>query len=967
MYNFTKRMALVISFLLPLVLLAQTGTIRGTVIEDASGETLIGVTVVLQGTDSGTSTDFDGAFELNVAPGTYSLEISYISYQPITITDIVVADGEVNLLENIRMLSDSEQLEEVVITAEVIRSSETALMTIKRKSSSLVDGISSAKFKKIGDSNAASAVKRVTGVSVEGGKYVYVRGLGDRYTKTMLNGMDIPGLDPDRNSLQIDIFPTNLISNMMVYKSATADLPADFTGGVVNIETKDFPDERIFDVSLSMGFTPGQHLNSDFLTYDGGATDWLGFDDGTRELPTAARRLTIPSPLSGDPAAVTGAFVRDFSPTLGTKTTTSLPDFSLGFSYGDQKTFDNDNKLGYIVSGTYKSSRAFYDDYNLGEYQLSSNSEVNELTASTTREGQLSEENVLLGGLVGLAFKTKQSKYKLSVMHLQNGEKKTGQFDIFNNSDAAGQSGYEGFVDNLDYSQRRLTNIFLKGEYFNEDKTWEGSWSVSPTLSGLSDPDVRSAGFSIRSGNDFIINPGEVGVPNRIWRSLDETNIVSRVDLTRRYNLFDQEAKLKFGAGYVFKERDYSILSYSLAFFGNQPDYNGNTEIILDDQFLYPLGPVYYSSGNNVPNPNEYNSTVNNTSVYISNEFNPTPNLKAMIGLRAENYVQHHTGRDATFASSGTDGNNLVDAEVLNSLDLFPSINLTQTLGESQNLRFSYAKTIARPSFKELSFAQILDPVSNRIFNGGLFVYDDIQNNWSGNLTETRIQNLDLRWEAFSEGGQLLSVSAFYKHFSNPIELVRIPTAQTSNEFQPRNVGDGQVYGLEFEVRRKLGFIAPRLLDKVSFNTNITIVRSAIEMTDTEFNSRQSFAKEGQEVSRTRDMAGQAPYIINAGLVYSDIEKAFNMGVYYNVKGSTLTVVGGGLFPDVYSEPFHGLKFTMNKSVGPDDRLSIGLEVDNILNDVREENFVGFNAADQVYTQFSPGTSIGLNLKYSIF
>jgi len=960
MYNSIFRLFAVFLALVPTLLFSQSGTIKGTVLEDESGETLIGVTVMLDGTDKGTSTDFDGAFEITADPGVYDVVISYISYESITIPGVEVVADQVNQLDVIKMLSESEMIEEIVITAAVVRSSEAALMTIKKKSSSLVDGISASKFKKIGDSNAASAVKRVTGVSVEGGKYVYVRGLGDRYTKTMLNSIDIPGLDPDRNSLQIDIFPTNLISNMMVHKTAVAELPADFTGGVVNIETKEFPEEEMFDVSFSLGFNPSMHLNSDFLTQEGSSTDWLGFDDGTRALPKYAQLDVIPSPVSGYSDGVVGDFVSSFNPNLATTTKTSLPDFSFGASYGNQKTFDNDNKLGYIFSGTYKKSNTFYDSVNLGEYQRPIESDAFELVSATTQQGQVSEENVLLGGMAGLAFKTKNSKHKLAVIHLQNGESKTAMFDIDNNSDAVGQSGFIAHSNNLEYSQRRVTNVLLNGQYFNADGTWDAEWSLSPTLSSMTDPDVRKTAFSEIGGGDLFFSAGAGGNPSRIWRFLDEVSLVGKADITRSYQLFDREAKLKFGAGQVVKERDYNILTYNLQFFGGQPDYNGDVNNVLSEEFLFPQGNVYYASGNNNPNPNAYNSTSSNTSAYVSNEFYPYASLKAIVGLRMENYVQRHTGRDVQFASQGV-GNNLEDEVVLNSLDLFPSINLSQTLSENQNLRFSYSKTIARPSFKELSYAQIIDPLSNRIFNGGLFTYND----WDGQLTETRINNLDLRWEAFKAGGQLISVSAFYKHFDKPIELVRIPEAQTSNEFQPRNVGDGQVFGLELELRRKLGFISP-MMENFSFNTNITLAKSQIEMTQLESDARLAYAKIGEEVTKTRAMAGQAPYIINTGLVYNAIDKALDMGLYYNVKGETLVVVGGGLFPDVYSQPFHSLKFSVNKSLGKEDRMSVSFDVDNLLNNVRVDNYQGFNATNQIYSSYNPGITFGLGLKYSI-
>ncbi|MFZ5973598.1 MAG: TonB-dependent receptor domain-containing protein [Bacteroidota bacterium] len=938
---------------------AQNGSVRGQVIDDATGEGLIGVSVAVKGTTKGTITDFEGKFEISLPAGTYELQASFVSFETVNITNVVVTGGQVNLLNGIRMKESVEVLESVVVTAEAIRSSEAALITIKRKAPNVMDGISAANFRKIGDSDAADAAKRVTGVSVEGGKYVYVRGIGDRYTKTTLNNVDIPGLDPDRNSLQMDIFPTSLIDNMVVMKSSVAEMSADFTGGVVNIETKDFPDERVFDVSLSMGVNPSMHFNPNYITYQGSKTDFLGFDNGMRALPLEARKETIPSPVSGNSDQTVNRFLKKFDPTLGAQNSTSFMDYGMGLSYANQLSMRGERKLGFIFSGTYKNSTRFYDDMTYGEYQRLIDPSEYELRYATIQNGAVGENSVLLGGMAGVAFKTQKNKLQLTALHLQNGESRAGQFRIDNDGEAVGQSGYIAQSNNLEYNQRGLTNILLNGEHYNANGSWKIDWRLSPTLSKLSDPDIRKTAFTL-SPTDTSFISGAGGNPSRIWRNLDEVNAMGKVDVTKEYSLFQSAAKLKFGLSHVYKERDYEILSYDLQFFGQQPEFNFNPNNVLKSEFLYPNGTVYYSSGNNVPNPNAYNSNVQYSAAYVSNEFSPVQKLKTIVGLRLENYVQRHTGRDVQYASFGT-GNNLVNAKVLDALDLFPSANFIYALNDQQNLRVSYSKTIARPSFKELSFAQILDPITNRIFNGGLFTYND----WDGKLTETRINNFDLRWEHFMANGQLLSVSAFYKAFDNPIELVRIPEQQTSTEYQPRNVGDGRLVGVELEVRKSLDFVAPRL-SKFNFSGNVTVVQSQIEMTDREYNSRLTYVKEGETLKNTRQMAGQAPYIVNAGFGYEDATLGLDAGLFYNVKGSTLSIVGAGLFPDVYAEPFHSLNFNLNKTLGANKRSSVGINVSNLMNDIREEVYKGFRAENQTFTRFSPGVAVSVGLKYSL-
>ena len=966
MNNIFRQFAALFTFLVSTVLLAQQGIIRGTVIEDATGDPLFGVTVVIKGTTNGAITDFDGKFQINAAPGTYEVKASFVSFQTVSITDVSVNSDAPTVLSQIRLKEDVAMLEEVVVTAEVIKTTEAALMTVKRKSASLIDGISSANFKKIGDSDAASAIKRVTGVSVEGGKYVYIRGIGDRYTKTMLNTMDIPGLDPDRNSLQIDIFPTNLIDNMIVYKTATADLPADFTGGAVNIETKDFPDERIMDVSFGISFNPSMHFNNDFLTQSGSSTDWLGFDNGLRTLPAGGRNTNIPSPLNpGYSRAQVAAFNNSFNKQMGAKQATSFMDYSLGFTYGDQKELKNGHKLGYIFSSTYKSTTTHFDDVVYGEYQILEGLDTsNELVPATIQTGSESRKSVLLGGLAGIAYKTNNSKYKLNLMHLQNSDRLSARFNILDDpqDQAIGKSGFSGNADNLEFAQRGLTNVLIAGEHHFGNSDWTLDWKFSPTFSNITEPDVRKAAFT-NEGSEKTINGGAAGFPTRIWRFLDEVNYSSRVDLVKDSRVFGNEAIFKAGLSYTFKERDYEILQYQLQFFGAQPIWTGNPDDIFQEDNLYPApGTGYLQSGNSSPNSNAYNSNVNYVAGYISAEVSPFPRFKSILGLRLENYQQRHTGRDISYAqSNGNAGNSLNNDVVLDAADLFPSANLIYNLTDKQNLRFSVSRTISRPSFKELSFAQILDPLSNRTFNGGLFAYDG---EWDGNLRATYINNFDLRWELFMPNGQLFSVSAFYKTFNDPIELVRIRQAQTTNEFQPRNVGDGTLIGLEVEVRKSLDFLTQNL-SNFTWITNITLAKTKLEMSDIEFKARNDFRKSGQQITNERKMAGQAPYVINAGVSYENFKTKIDAGLYYNVQGKTLTAVGGGLFPDVYSEPFNSLNLSMNKCFGEKENVSMNFSVNNLLNDDREEFYNGFEAAPQFFSGRSPGRSFSMGASYS--
>ncbi len=954
-----KYLLIVFLTILSLSSYSQEGTIRGTVIDDETGETLVGVSVLVKGTTSGTITDLDGKFSIDQSPGNYTLQLSYISYQTLVVEEIEVTAGETTLLNNLRLKESVTELGEVVVTANQARNTDAALQTMKRKSASIMDGISAAKIELTGDGTAVEAAKRVTGVSIEGGKYVYIRGLGDRYSKTTLNSIDIPGLDPDRNTLQMDIFPTNLIDNITVKKNFTADLPADFTGGLLNVETKDFPDKQIFNISLGTSYNPSMNLNPDFITYEGGKTDFLGFDDGTRALPEKAKSNNIPVPYSGYSDEEVNQFIKSFNPKLGAIRQNSMLDLSASMSLGNQielgdQSNGNNQKLGYIFSLSYKSEYTYYDDVFFGEYQRRGDPETYEMKYATERQGEMGEHNVLAGALGGIAYKTNYSKIRLTAMHLQKGTSRAGLFNIKNSPDAVGQSGYRASSDNLEYNQRSLTNILLHGKHVIDQSDLEIDWRVSPTFSSSKDPDIRNTAFTEKR-NDTLFNAGAGGNPSRLWRDLDQINIAGKIDITKRYQLIERKAKIKFGISHTYKDRSYEILQYDMGFTGNQEWPVPEANEVLNPSYIYPNQPngVYYQNGNNDPNSNAYESNSSNSSIYVSNEFEPLRHFKTIIGLRAEQHLQRHTGRDQS-EKYVLDNDKVIDA-----MDLFPSVNFIYSLTEKQNLRLAYNKSIARPSFKEMSFAQILDPISNRIFNGSFFIYD----NWDGDLKETRIDNLDLRWELFFNRGQMFSISTFYKHFNQAIELVRIPEQQTSTEYQPRNVGDGDLYGLEIEFNKDLNFIHPAWRN-LNLNGNLTLVESNIEMSENEFNSRKQFEKEGQTIEKTRQMAGQSPYVINAGLTYSNPQWGLATGAFYNVKGPTLQIVGGGLFPDIYMESYHSLDFSINKKLGQNKKTLVELKISNILNDKKESLYKSFKASPKTYSSYNPGRTFSLGVKY---
>src|SRR5680860_482632 len=329
-----KLKLIVSAFIFSIVQFAysQQGELTGKLIDSDFQDPIAFANVLVKGTTTGTTSDFDGKYSLSLDVGSYTLSYSYLGYKTVEVTDIIVKAGEVTSV-NVTLEPLAENLDEVVVSVSVKKNTETAVLGIQKKAVNLLDGLSAEAFKKSGSSDVASAIKSVPGVSVQGGKYVYVRGLGDRYTKSILNGVDIPGLDPDRNTIQLDIFPTNIIDNVLVLKSASADLPADFTGGMVNIITKDYPTQREYSLSLSGAYNPDMHFKDNYLDYKGSGTDFLGFDDGTRDVPIN-KNQDIPNTFDFDPRLTT--ITKRFNPELSAMRTKSLMDYSFGFTAGNQ-------------------------------------------------------------------------------------------------------------------------------------------------------------------------------------------------------------------------------------------------------------------------------------------------------------------------------------------------------------------------------------------------------------------------------------------------------------------------------------------------------------------------------------------------------------------------------------------------------------------------------------------------------
>ncbi len=931
-----KQFILFISTILfAYTLTAQSGTIRGIVIDDDLGETVIGANVYVgNGAAYGTFTDIDGAYNLNVPAGTHTLTFSYTSYTTQTINEVVVKEGEVTVID-IRMKEATELIEEVVVTAKSIKNTESALLTMQKKSANVIDGVSAQAIAKSGDSDVGEAIKRVTGVTVEGGKNVYVRGLGDRYTKTILNEMELPSLDPDRNTIQIDLFPTNIVDNIVVYKTFTPDLAGDFTGGTVDIKLKDFPEQKIFNISASLGYNSVTSFNNQFLTYDSKSADIFGLGADNRALPLDKDALTPLPVFSTELEEQT----RSFGSNMSTQTTSPFLNQSYNISLGNQINRDKVT-LGYSAALGYKNNNTHLEDAVINQYWKNSNKSINGLVDIETDISQISTNEVLWNGLLNGSVKFGNTSSSLSLFHTQDGIKTASR----GNTTTGDESGtpnttLERHV--LYYNQRSISNAVFDVRHVLPKQKLEFSFKASPSLSLNKEPDIRQTIYNTEDGG-YSLNPGEGGLVSRVYRDLQEFAVNGKFDVKKEFKMKTGEAKIKGGAAYFTKFRDFSVVEYNFRESGNDMIFTGDPNQLFEDKSLYDAttNTGIYVSGQTEPS-NTYEASQDVLGFYVMSEMPLSKKIKVIYGARAEKVTMKYTGSNQT-------GMSFDKETVLDNFDILPSMNLVYNMKENMNWRASYSRTLVRPSFKEKSIAQIYDAITNTTFIGNI------------DLEQTYINNVDLRWEYFFNQGEILSVSGFYKQFQDPIELVAY-SAETPNDLQPRNVGDAAVIGVELEARKKLNFFSEKL-DGLSLGTNISLIRSTVEMNETEYNARLTEVREGETIDRERDMQGQSPYIVNAYLNYSNIESGLEANLSYNIQGERLSIVGISRNPDIYESPFHSVNFRLAKQLGKDKQWRVSLAAKNLLNASRKMTYQSFGDVEELYRLRKPGMSFSLGI-----
>lgn len=914
----------------------QTCIIRGKITDANNGEELIGAAVIIDGTYQGSSADLDGNYSItDLSPGTYNLKCSFISYETQTITGVDVKPDDITLL-NIKMKSVSLGLDEVIITAKAVRNTESAILTMQKYSASVIDGISSQQITKSGDSDAAEAIKRVTGVSVEGGKYVYVRGLGDRYSKTTLNGCVIPSLDPERNTVQMDIFPTNAIENMIVYKSFSPHLNS-FTGGLIDIITKDFPEKFNMHFSASFEYNTQSSLNKDFLSYEGGKFDWLRIDDGTRDFPINPESIPLyPTDRDG-----IDAITKSFNKNMEVKTKTSFLNQQYNFSLGNQVKFLG-RPLGFNIGINYKKDYNYFNDGERGIYKLT---DPNAKTLNTEQKynetsGQI---EVLTGGLINFNYRL-SNNHKIGYVLLYNHSGLKSAYYNFGQkpSDEIGM-----YIENreLGFRERSITVNQLKGEhYFRSLGQLKLNWVTSFSISTQNEPDLRfftSSYYPDAIGDaQYEINPSKYKAPSRFNRDMNEYNFDNKINFKLPFEFLGETSKFRFGAAYVYKNRGFR--EEKINYLSQVQYYNGSVEDYLDDSNIGQNNPLYdpvtrQNFGLYIQNAtdkrNSYDGRQSILSGYLMVDMPLASKLRIEVGARFESNRMETKSKKKNIKKGSLHDN-----------DVLPALNLTYTLVENMNLRFAYTQTLSRPTFREITPFASFSPVAPTIVG-------------NPELSRTLINNVDLKWEYFMKPGEIVSFSLFYKHFIDPIEMVDNPIA-VNPEISYQNVKNACNYGFEIELRKSMNFI--NILRNFNVGVNFSYIKSEVSIDPLELESIRALVPDYPD---TRPLFGQAPYIINASLGYKSNTKGLSANLVFNISGARIVLVTKGGTPDIYEQPFPQLDFNIRKNIGK--HFMLKLTAKNLLNSLHDKIYL-YKDVIYPYYRYSSGRTFGLGIEYYI-
>ncbi len=924
----------------------STAFIAGRVLSAANGVVISGVAVSLSGGGPATVTDLNGHFRLDRLPaGKQDILLVKAGFEPLTVTGVSAPEGGVGKVDFV--LNPIEggvvRLDSFSVSADVLRNSGSGLLVERQKAVAVSDSIGSDQMSRLGFNDAAQAMKAVTGASVVDGKYVYIRGLGDRYSSTSLNGAEVPSADPDRRAVQMDLFPAELIDAIVTSKTFTPDRPGNFSGGNVDIRTKSLPDTRTFAFSLGTSFN-SQTSGKSILGYSA-TEDWLGRDDGSRQIPGELSDKTIPA-RSTAPDAEIGRLSRLFSPLMAPTSIKAKLNRKASVTYGDRFALGS-QIFGVIASLTSDHNFSSYRGGRVGRHELQGTNS-NALSTTVSLDDERGSEETTAGATGKFSWQF-SPEHEVSVNGLFNS---TGE-DVARVQNGLYIAG--GGLDNdqiyttrtLKFTERELRSVQATGRHLFP--AWRGllvEWAGSNGRNTQAEPDTRFFNNSSRviGGQTFyewetsgLVNPA------RYYRKLEETRKDYGFDLTLPFQAWGgREAKLKAGGALAriertFRERQYIYRSLGRRFDGKTETFflPANVGVVNATTGRF-LNDTLFIQDTSAPR-NNYDAAMEVDGYYFMGDVPITAKLRAIAGARIETTGLLVSSQDKT-RRPGT----------LDLRDTLPSLNLVYELHPKMNLRGAYGRTLARPNFREMAPYETFEFVGDFVYIG------------NPDLKRTLIDNFDLRWEWFTGPGRIVAVSAFWKNLKNPIEkAIFAPTGLIINqgEIQYQNPEKGRVYGAEFEVRQKLDALW-QPLKNLTFGLNLTVVESSVDISPSEVRVARLYKV---DAPAKRALAGQSNHLVNGDLSYANPRTRTSASIYYNLFGERLALVSPPGTPDIFEQPAAELDFILSQKFAT--RWKVGFSAKNLLNS-EEKALQTFRGVDYVRYERARGRSCSLSFGY---
>ncbi|GAB4250296.1 MAG: TonB-dependent receptor [Acidobacteriota bacterium] len=869
---------------------AESGTLRGFVLDLGTGATVHDVVVEIEPGGVVVRSDIDGMFSVDLPAGEYRLRARKPGYLDKIVEGVKVGAGR-EIWQDVPIVPEAGVLQE---TVEVVASSEKATveaLLVERKSLAvLTDGIGRQEMSLLPGGDGADVMARVTGVSVVDDRYVYVRGLGERYSSTQLNGAEIPSTQPDKKVVAMDLFPSGLLENVETVKSFTPDLSGEFAGGLVRVNALDFPRRATLKVSYGTSFNTLTTFKP-FLDYAGGKFDFWGYDDGSRALPagipaTKIVRGTFFSPgLTPEKLQELGRlFPNQWSPSAASDARPGQK-FSIvgGNTWGP---------LGFVVAATHNTTYATREErrtyYAMDQGVLNPFSDYDfDISSTTARTGLLANLAYRVGNDHKITFKN---------FYTHEGRDESRIFEGFNRDINTHIRDLR-----LRFTEEAIYSGQVAGEHYLPlfgNSLLE--WKVTRSRSDMDEPDLREVMYEFSSAEGRYVLADESQSGFREFINLNEVVWDPELSWTTFFHGGAFIGSIK--AGFAYRQRDRDFWARRFRFVPRSfkgIDKGAPPEVLFAPENIRPDGF-------------ELREETRNTDTYHAQEWNRAAFLMADVstgrwrfvgGVRRENHLQ----RVVTFDLFNPD---LVTvATELRNQDWLPALNVLYQLSGTMNLRFSASETLNRPEFRELAPFDFTDVVGGRTVQG----FPELQ--------QATIQNYDVRWEWFPGARELISASFFYKRFDKPIERVVEATAQLRTSF--RNAERARNFGFELDFRKNLGFLWSGLSNFEGI-VNYTFVDSDV-----------TIPKTGIVVLTTlkRPLEGQSRHVFNGVLEYSHPRVGSTLRALVNFQGARISDVGALGLPDILEDGRTRLDAVFLQPLGAARRWTLRFAAENLLDE----------------------------------